>query len=392
MRRVGVVTVARSDYGIYLPVLRRIMADPQLELRLFVSGAHLSPEFGLTVRDIEAEFEVHDRIEMLLSSDTPEGMSKSIGLGVTGFAQAYAHHPPDILLALGDRFEMHAAALAALPFKIPVAHLHGGELSQGAIDDSLRHSMTKLSHLHFVSTKEYARRVIQMGEEPWRVFVCGAPSLDNLEGIRLLKREEFADQFGIGLEDGLLLVTFHPVTLEHEKTEQQVSELLAALRSSGRPVLFTAANADMGGRAVSKLIGDFIESQKSAHLAVNLGTVGYFSAMKLAAAMVGNSSSGMIEAASFELPVVNIGSRQEGRIRGANVIDAGSQQDEILDAISRATSAEFRAGLRGLQNPYNHGGASEMIVNVLKEITLDERIIIKRFYDLPLSNGADSRL
>ncbi len=240
MRTIGVVTVSRSDYGSYLPVLREIREDPGLKLHLIVSGMHLSPEFGLTARAIEADgFEINDCVEMLLSSDTPEGISKSMGLGLIGFAQSYACFRPDILLVLGDRFEMHAAALAALPFKIPVAHIHGGEITEGAIDDALRHSITKLSHLHFVSTEEYARRVIQMGEEPWRVIVSGAPSLDNLFNLALLERQELQARFGLFLERDPLLVTYHPVTLEYEQTEWQVNELLAALQAFDLPVVFT---------------------------------------------------------------------------------------------------------------------------------------------------------
>ena len=244
MRTIGAVTVSRSDYSAYLPVLRRIQEDPGLELYLFATGMHLSPEFGLTVQTIEADgFEVSERVEMLLSSDTPEGISKSMGLGLIGFAQAYARFQPDILLLLGDRFEMHAAALAALPFKIPLAHIHGGEISEGAFDDALRHSITKLSHLHFVSTEDYAKRVMQMGEEQWRVMVSGAPSLDNLYTVRWLKRQELEAHFGLLLNGDPLLVTFHPVTLEYEQTEWQMSELLATLKTFDLPIVFTLPNA-----------------------------------------------------------------------------------------------------------------------------------------------------
>jgi len=377
-----VITVARSDYGIYLPILRRIKADPQLRLWLIVTGAHLLPEFGLTVKEIEAEFEIHERVQMLLAADSPEAVAKSMGLGLVGFAQSFARVRPDILLVLGDRFEMHAAALAALPFKIPTAHLHGGELSLGAIDDALRHSLTKLSHLHFVSTETYARRVRQMGEESWRVVVCGAPALDQIRELSSLNLSEFNEKIDVRLEEGFLLITFHPVTLEHEKTDQQITELLAALEMSGRPALFTAANADTSGRFINTKIAKYCRTHPNAHLSLSLGRDGYFSAMRLAAAMAGNSSSGIIEAASFELPVVNIGVRQGGRLRGNNVIDAGPDRYEILAAIERATSAEFRLGLKGMQNPYYHGGASEVIVTRLKEIEINERLSLKRFHDL----------
>jgi len=383
MRTIGVVTVGRSDYGIYLPLLSRIQQDPDLQLYLIVSGMHLSPKFGLTVKAIKDDgFQINEQVEMLLSSDTPEGIAKSMGLGTIGFAQVYARFRPDILLVLGDRFEMHAAAVAAVPFKIPVAHIHGGELTQGAIDDALRHSMTKLSHLHFVSTNVYAKRVIQMGEEPWRVVTCGALSLDNLPTTCLLSRDEFADRFGITLPEKFLLVTYHPVTLEYEQTERQVRELLTALNATGLPVLFTMPNADTGGRVIRKMIGVFISDHPDSRGVENLGTQGYFSAMALATAMIGNSSSGIIEAASFSLPVVNVGNRQRGRIRGKNIIDVGYTHAEILAGIKKATSPEFRARSSDLVNPYGDGHAAERIVDRLKKVKLDDRLLQKYFYEI----------
>ena len=380
MRTIGVVTVSRSDYTAYLPVLRRIQQDPRLKLYLFATGMHLSSEFGLTVQTIEADgFEVTERVEMLLSSDTPEGISKSMGLGLIGFAQVYARFKPDILLLLGDRFEMYAAALAALPFKIPLAHIHGGEISEGAFDDSLRHSITKLSHLHFVSTEEYARRVMQMGEEKWRVMVAGAPSLDNLHTVRLLKRQELEARFGLHLHDDPLLVTFHPVTLEYEQSEWQMTELLATLKTFDVPIVFTLPNADTNGRIITRMMEEFVKEDPKAHIVGNLGTEGYFSLMACAGAMVGNSSSGIIEAPSFKLPVVNIGSRQKGRIRGKNVLDVGYSRAEIREAITKAISPEFRAGLIDLVNPYGDGHAAERIVRKLKEITLGSELLVKRF-------------
>lgn len=387
MRTIGVVSVARSDYGIYLPVLRKIQQDPELKLHLIVAGTHLSPEFGLTVKDIEADgFEINERVEMLLSSDSPEGIAKSMGLGTIGFAQVYARFRPDILLVLGDRFEMHAAALAALPFKIPLAHIHGGEITQGAFDDALRHSITKLSHVHFVATQESARRVIQMGEEPWRVVVSGAPSLDNLRSLRLLRSEELEAKYGLCLNPSPLLVTFHPVTLEYEQTQWQVSELLEALRSCDLPVVFTLPNADTSGRLIRRMIETFAEGSPNVRTVANLGMQGYFSLMAQAIAMVGNSSSGIIEAPSFKLPVVNIGTRQHGRIRAKNVIDVGYRKDEIISGVRRAVTSEFRAGLQGLINPYGDGRAAEVITENLKKLVLNNRLIVKQFVDLPVSS------
>jgi UDP-N-acetylglucosamine 2-epimerase (non-hydrolysing)/GDP/UDP-N,N'-diacetylbacillosamine 2-epimerase (hydrolysing) len=389
MRTIAAVTVARSDYGVYLPVLRRIVAEPELRLTVLVSGMHLSPDFGLTVRAIEEDgFEISDRIEMLLAADTPSAIARSMGLGVIGFAQSYARQRPDILLVLGDRFEMFAAALAALPFKIPVAHIHGGEVTEGAIDDSLRHSMTKLSHLHFVATTEYAQRVTQLGEEPWRITISGAPSLDNLQTVRILTRDELETRFGLQqLDQKPLLVTFHPVTLEYEQAEWQTLELLAALEDQGLPVVFTLPNADTNGRVMIQLIEKYVRAHPSAQMVANLGTQGYFSVMTWAAAMVGNSSSGIVEALSFQLPVVNIGTRQKGRVRAANVIDVGYGRAEIVNGIRQAVSSEFRSRLDQLKNPYGEGQAADAIVKRLADVQLDERLIVKRFVDQPWSSA-----
>lgn len=390
MRTISIVTVARSDYGIYLPLLRKIQADPDLRLHLIVAGMHLSPEFGLTVKAIEADgFEIGERVEMLISSDTPEGIAKSMGLGTIGFAQAYAYFRPDILVVLGDRFEMHAAALAALPFKIPVAHIHGGEITQGAIDDALRHSMTKLSHLHFVSTQEYARRVMQLGEEPWRIVVSGALSLDNISTMRLLTLQQLQARHNIQLESPFLLVTYHPVTLEYDQAEWQINELLAALDACGLPVLFTMPNADMGGRVIIQQIKKYVATHPSAQAVDNLGSQSYISAMALAAAMVGNSSSGIVEAASFKLPVVNVGTRQQGRLRSANIIDVGYDRNEILSGIQRALSREFAASLAQMTNPFGDGRAAERIVRTLKQVDLNDRLLIKRFVDYQVISGTE---
>ncbi len=382
MRSIGVVTVARSDYGVYLPLLRAITADPDLKLLLFVSGAHLSERFGNTVSAIEADgFPIAERVEMLLPSDAPETVAESMGCGTAGFARAFARTRPDLLVVLGDRFEMHAAASAAVPFTIPMAHIGGGELTEGAIDDSFRHSLTKLSHLHFVYTEEFARRVVQMGEEPWRVRVCGALSLDNLDHVKLLDRSELEKRFGLQLDEPFLLVTYHPVTLETDDLERQIRELLAALEASGMRVVFTMPNADAGNSAIRRGLGDFVRDQARAQVVENMGTQGYFSAMKLAAAMVGNSSSGILEAASFALPVVNIGTRQKGRPRARNVLDVGYGRQEIAAAIQRAVSQQFRESLRGMVNPYGEGKAAPAIVSVLRSVPLDSALLRKRFAD-----------
>jgi UDP-hydrolysing UDP-N-acetyl-D-glucosamine 2-epimerase len=384
VRTVGAVTTSRADFGVYRPVLRAIAAEPSMRLTLYVSGMHLSARFGNTVGEIEAEgFTVAERVEVLSDLDTPEAVAESMARGVSGFGQVFGRSRPDLLLVLGDRFEMHAAALAALPFRIPVAHIHGGELTEGAFDESLRHSMTKLSHLHFVATEEYGRRVVQLGEEPWRVTVSGAPSLDNLRDLNPLSPEELERERGVRVTPETLLVTFHPTTLEYDEAGAQADELLAALEASGRPLLFTMPNADTGGLAIRSRIEAFVARNPRAAAAETLGTRGYFGAMAACAAMVGNSSSALVEAPSFGLPAVNVGSRQGGRVRGANVIDTGCGRDEIAAGITRALNPAFRASLRGKPNPYGDGLASPRIVSRLTEVPLDQRLIMKRFHDLP---------
>lgn len=382
MRTVGVVTVARSDFSIYRPVLRRIMGDAELRLNLMVSGMHLSPEFGYTVREIEAEgFPIAERVETLLSSDTAEGVAKSIGLGVIGFGQVFARSHLDILVVLGDRFEMYAAAVAALPFRLPVAHIHGGEVTTGAMDEGLRHSITKLSHLHFVAAQAYADRVERMGEEPWRVIISGAPSLDNLHDLPLLSSRELEVLLGFSVDQPFILATYHPATLAEEDASWQVEELLAALETADLPTVFTLPNADPEGRKIAEMIRRFVATHPSARLVENLGTQAYFSVMAAAAAMVGNSSSGIIEAASFKLPVVNVGSRQEGRIRGPNIIDVDYARSAVLGGIRQAMDPVFSHSLDSIANPHGEGEAAQVIVERLKSVPLDRRLVAKRFYD-----------
>ncbi len=384
MRHIGVVTVGRSDFGIYRPILRAIQNDPDLELMLFVTGMHLNPEHGLTVREIEHEdFPIAARIEVPLDGDTPLAVARAIGHGTTGMALALATHPPDILLVLGDRFEMYAAALAALPFNIPLAHIHGGELTFGAMDDALRHSLTKLSHLHFAAAETYARRLRQLGEEPWRITVSGAPSLDNLSALSPLDPGEIHRRFGISLDAAPLLVTLHPETRSSMSAQTLVDAVLTAIEQIGHATVFTQTNADPGGQVIMSAIRAYAADHDNAWIVQNMGTAGYFGLMKAAAAMLGNSSSGIIEAASFALPVVNVGTRQDGRLRAANVQDVPAEPSAIARAIGLATAPQARAALAGLRNPYGDGKAADRIVERLRAVPLGERIIVKRFHDLP---------
>jgi UDP-hydrolysing UDP-N-acetyl-D-glucosamine 2-epimerase len=352
VRTIDVVTTSRADYGILRPVLRRIQSDSSLRLRLIVSGSHLSPLFGLTVSAIERDgFTIAARLDVLGTSDTPEDTAQAMARGVAGFAKHLHQNHPDMLVVLGDRFEMHAAALAALPFRIPVAHIHGGELTAGAFDDALRHSTTKLAHLHFVSTKNAKRRILQLGEEAWRITVSGAPALDNLRETRLLGRDEVGSLTGLRIPESFLLVTFHPATLDDGDPAVQTAMLFDAIEHSGIAAIVTMPNADPGGRAVRSTIEQRAGATPLIQLVENLGTDSYFSLMALASAMVGNSSSGIIEAASFALPVVNVGSRQEGRERPQNVIDVPPTAEGIREGIRRALSSSFKGELAGLINP-----------------------------------------
>lgn len=383
MRTVGVVTVGRSDYGIYLPVLRALQADPALNLHLIVAGMHWLESFGNTHEEIERDgFSIGAKVCFTYQGDEPEHISATVGNAVGAFAHCYQETRPDILLVLGDRFEMHAAVMAAIPFKIPIAHIHGGELTQGAIDNVLRHSITQCAHLHFATTEEYACRIRQMGEEPWRVVVSGAPAIDNLKYYQMVSLNEMAEKFHIDLTGGApFLVTFHPVTLEYEQTEWQIHQVLQALSRFPNPVIFTGVNGDTRNSVIWRKLKEFVEQRSNSHLITNFGVKYYFSMMAASAVMIGNSSSGLVEAASFELPVVNIGIRQRGRVRSRNVIDVGYGESEIVHGIGEALSPDFRESLRGLVNPYGQGCAAEIIVAVLKNVELGQGLLLKTFTD-----------
>lgn len=379
-RRIAVITSSRADFGLLYWTLRAIQEAPDLELDLLVTGAHLSPEFGLTIRDIENEkFQIGARIEMLLSSDSGIGTAKGMGLGLLGFAEILGVHQPDLMLVLGDRFETFAAVAAAMPLQIPVAHIHGGELTQGVIDDLMRHAITKMSHLHFPATEVYADRIRQMGEEPWRVVVSGAPGVEAIRRTPRIPPEELRTQLDISLSGPSLLVTYHPVPRDVTGTQPGIESLLKALEAVDAEILFTYPNADAGGRVIIEAIQAFVASHRNSRLCMNLGQPSYFTLMANVSAMVGNSSSGLLEAPSFELPVVNIGDRQRGRIRAANVIDTESTVDGIVAGIQQTLDPAFRRGLRGLRNPYGTGDASAIIVSTLRSVPLGPNLLSKSF-------------
>jgi UDP-hydrolysing UDP-N-acetyl-D-glucosamine 2-epimerase len=383
-RKICVVTGSRAEYGILYWLLRDIADDPDLCLQLVATGMHLSPEFGLTYRTIEADGFVIDRkVELLLSSDTPAGITKSVGLGVIGFADAFADLAPDLVVVLGDRFEIFAAAQSAFLAGIPLAHIAGGEVTEGAVDEGLRHAMTKMARLHFVSTEAYARRVIQLGEAPDSVFNVGAPGLDSFKRLSLLDRTALSQALGFDLGECFLLVTYHPATLGDESPAVGMEALFDALdRLPQCKVVLTKPNADAGGRVLIDLIDRFAaERPDRVYATTSLGQLRYLSAMKLAAAVVGNSSSGLIEAPSAGKPTVNIGVRQDGRIKANSVIDCADDADAIAEAISRALSPELQAAAAAVASPFGDGCTAPRIKHILKTSDL-HRHAIKRFYDL----------
>ncbi|MXQ12901.1 UDP-N-acetylglucosamine 2-epimerase [Microvirga makkahensis] len=383
MRKILIASVGRSDYGIYRQIMDRIDASPELEYSLLVSGAHLT-EVGRTIDEIRSDGRpIAVEIPLSETSADQASMTKATGQVIVALADYFSRCRPDILMVLGDRFEMFAVAAAAVPFNIPIAHIHGGELSFGAIDDVFRHAITKMAHLHFAATEDYARRIIRMGEEPWRVTVSGAPALDNVRLASLPSRKELEERFGLSLAVKPLLVTFHPVTRQPSEVEEQIAALLSALGRFDVPVVFTAPNADAGGAVIRRHIGEFVSVHRDSYLIENFGALNYLAMLREAVAVVGNSSSGLIEAPSFKVPTVNIGDRQKGRTRAANVIDVPAEPEEIFRGVQTALSEPFRRSLKNMINPYGDGHAAERIVNVLERVELDERLIAKGFYDEP---------
>ena len=380
------VTVARSDYGHLRPLLSEIRQAPNLTPHLFVAGGHLADRFGATVREIEADgWPIVERIETVEPRDEGAAIARSIGRAVSGFGEALTRHRPDLLLVLGDRYEMLGAALAALPLTLPVAHVHGGEITEGAIDEQLRHALTKLAHVHFVAAEPFAQRVRQLGEEAWRVHCVGAPGLDRFRTMRYLDREELARRLGVALTRPVVLVTFHPVTLEPERTESHVTELMAALAEVDATLIVSYPGADTASGIIIRRLEHFAAGRARVRVVSALGDDVYASLLREADAMVGNSSSGLIEAPSFALPAVNVGHRQGRRLRAANVIDVDHERASIAAGIRRALDPAFRAGLKGRPNPYGDGHASPRIVRVLEELPLDARLVGKRFVDLPVT-------
>ncbi|WFE67929.1 UDP-N-acetylglucosamine 2-epimerase [Thiomicrospira sp. R3] len=385
-KKICVVTGTRAEYGLLYWLMKGIEQDNDLQLQVIVTGMHLSPEFGITYKEVEKEFKIDKKIEMLLSSDTSIGISKSMGLALISFAEAYEDLQPDLVVLLGDRYEIFSAASAAMIARIPIAHLHGGETTEGAFDEPIRHSITKMSHLHFTAADEYRRRVIQLGESPQRVFNVGGMGIENIKRLNPLNKRDFEESISFELGKKNALVTFHPVTLEKSTAKDQFQALLDALDDLKEThIIFTKANSDTDGRIINQMIDDYVSINKDRSVAFpSLGQLRYLSALQFMDFVIGNSSSGLAEVPSFKIATINIGDRQKGRMKADSVIDCLPTFEAIKDAINLSYTKEFQEKLKHVDNPYGTGNASAKIIDVIKRIELTN-ILKKSFYDVEVT-------
>lgn len=384
-KKISILTATRAEYGLLKPVILKLMAKPGFDVRVVATGMHLSPEFGLTYKDIESDgIPIDEKVEILLSSDTPTGISKTMGLAMMGFADYFARLEPDLLLVLGDRYETLAVCCVAMNQRIPIAHMYGGETTEGAVDESIRHAITKLSYLHFTSTEEYRKRVIQLGETPDRVFCVGAVGIENILQEQLLSKSELEESIGFVLDKPYAVITFHPVTLEGDSSGEQFQELLdVCSHHPEMKFIFSKANADAHGRIINQMIDGYVQENDNAVAFSSLGMVRYLSAIKYSAMVLGNSSSGLVEAPSFRVPTINIGDRQKGRIQAESVINCKPTFEEIEKAMELALSEEFKEKTRNTVNPYGDGNTSDRIVEVVSRFLLEDKIDLKKkFYDI----------
>lgn len=384
MKKICVLTATRAEYGLLKPIIDKLMKVSDFDVRVVATGAHLSPEFGLTYKQIEQDNIVIDRkIEILLSADTASAISKSMGLAMISFAEYFSELKPDMLVVLGDRYEALAVCCVAMNQKIPIAHLYGGETTEGAVDESIRHAITKLSYLHFTSTEEYRRRVIQLGEQPNRVFCVGAIGIENILKEKLMSKIELETAIDFKLDKPYAMVTYHPVTLEDNNSAEQFQALLkACAKYRDMKFIFSKANADANGRVINQMVDTFVKENDKAVAFTSLGMTKYLSTLKYSAMVIGNSSSGLIEAPSFGIPTINIGDRQKGRLQADSVINCAPITEEIEKAVALALNNEFKNKARRTVNPYGDGNTSVKIVDTIKEFLLEDRIALqKKFYD-----------
>ena len=383
-KTICVLTATRAEYGLLKPIIKKLNCIEEFDLRVVVTGAHLSPEFGLTYKEIENDgIVIDEKIEILLSADTPSAVSKSMGLAMIGFADYFYKLMPDMLIVLGDRYEALAVATVAMNHLIPIAHLHGGETTEGAVDESVRHAITKLSYLHFTSTEEYRNRVIQLGEHPERVFNVGSIGIENILGEHLITKSELEEVIRFKLDKPYAVVTFHPVTLEDNSSEKQVKALLETCGSyKDMRFIFTKANADARGRIINQMIDEFVDNNDHAIAFASLGVNLYLSALKHSAMIIGNSSSGIIEAPSLGIPTINIGDRQRGRVQATSVINCEPTKEDIDKAIRLALTDDFRVVAKETTNPYGDGNTSDRIVKVIRDFVLNDKVNLKKqFFD-----------
>jgi GDP/UDP-N,N'-diacetylbacillosamine 2-epimerase (hydrolysing) len=383
MRKICVVTTSRAEYGLLFWLMKEIQADPELQLQLVVTGTHLSPEFGSTVNLIRDDgFRIDRQFDLQLMGDKPTDITHALAVALDGFASAFLTLNPDIIVLLGDRFEILGAASAALIANLPIAHIHGGELSLGAIDDSIRHAVTKMAHLHFTAAPEYRDRVIRMGEPPEKVFLVGGMGMDNIKRLTFLDKADFEKAIGFTLGQRNLLITYHPETTDPAGAAGQIGELLKALAQlNDTHLIFTHPSADTGYKAIVEKIQEFVRQNNGRSILIkSMGQLNYLSALRHVDAVVGNSSSGLIEAPGFHIGTLNVGHRQDGRLRAASVLDCECEEQAILNGLSTIYSDAFRHQLAGVTNPYGEGGAAEKVVAILKSIDINQ-LIPKTFFD-----------
>lgn len=384
-KKVCIVTGSRAEYDLFYPLLKELGKEPAFRTQIAVTGMHLSPRYGSTYRQILRDgFTIDEKVKIPLDDNTSAGIIRSVGLGMIGFSAAFKRLGPDFVVLLGDRFETYSAAAAAFIAGIPIAHLYGGELTEGSIDDAIRHSITKMSVLHFTSTEEYRRRVIQLGEEPDRVFNVGALGIDNIRNLKLLSRDELEKELKFGLGGRTMLATFHPATLERGVSGSQIAGVLSALRFFGDlRIVFTRPNSDIDSKIISRLIDKYVQGNpKKSMVVTSLGRLKYLSLLRSVDVVLGNSSSGIIETPSFGKPTVNVGDRQRGRIMAGNIIQCAPGRESVIRALKKAFSPEFRSSCRNVKSPYGNGSAAKKIVSILKRRSPVAGDLKKRFYDL----------
>lgn len=385
MKKVGIITGTRAEYGLLKPIIGKVNASDSMELQLVVTGMHLSPEFGLTYKEIEQDgYPITAKIEMLLSSDTSVGITKSMGVAMISFADYYEVYKPDIVIILGDRYEMLAAASAAMIAKVPIAHIHGGELTEGLIDEAIRHSITKMSYLHFAATETYRKRIIQLGEEPERVYNVGSLGVESIKQLKLLKKKELEDEINFTFSEKTIMVTYHPVTLDTMSSEQQFRNLLEVIdKHKELHVIFTKANADTDGRIINQLIDYYVKENSERCVAfTSMGQLKYLSALQYCCGVVGNSSSGLIEVPSFHIPTVNVGERQRGRVMADSVICCKNDVQDIDKAFTKMLSEDFQKITSNVVNPYEGKDTSDRIIDIIQKVLQDGIDIKKKFYDM----------